>query len=343
MKKLLNTLYVTLPESYISRDGLNVVVLVEGEERFRVPVHNIDGIITFGWGGVSPALLSLCVEHNVSISFLTPTGRFCGRVQGPVQGNVLLRRKQYRLADNDQFAVSLVKSFITAKLVNSRNVVHRVLRDHGNDSNRTPLLSAMSLLGEHLKRVHMADSVDAIRGIEGIAANDYFKVFDYFIVAQKKDFFFKGRNRRPPKDPVNALLSFCYTLLAHEVQSALESVGLDPYVGFLHTDRPGRPGLALDLMEELRPYLADRLVLTLINRYQVSIGGFIDLKGFGYEMNEETRKTIISAWQKRKQEEIVHPFLNEKVQIGLIPYIQALMLARHFRGDLDLYPAFFMK
>jgi len=343
MRKLLNTLYVTLPEAYISRDGLNIVVLVDNVEKFRIPVHNIESIVSFGWSGVSPALLSLCGERNVAMNFLTPTGHFCGRVEGPVRGNVLLRRQQYRLADDEKFSVSLVKSFIVAKIANCRNVIHRTLRDHGNDTNRTSLQSAMILLEEYLKKVQEADSVNTIRGIEGIAANDYFNVFNHFIVNQKDDFVFHGRSRRPPRDRVNALLSFCYSLLAHEVQSALETVGLDPYVGFLHTDRPGRPGLALDLMEELRPYLADRLTLTLINRNQVDAKGFVDQEGFGYLMDDETRKTVIAAWQKRKQEEIVHPFLEEKVQVGLIPYIQALLLARHLRGDLDMYPAFIMK
>jgi len=343
MKKLLNTLYVTTAESYISRDGQNIVVLIEGSERFRIPVHNIESIVSFGWSGVSPALISLCAEHNVSISFMTPTGHFCGRVQGSVQGNVLLRRQQYRLADDNNYAVSLVKSFVMAKIANCRNVVHRVLRDHGSDANFTALHSTMILLEQHIKKVQEAEQINGIRGIEGMAANDYFSVFNYFIVSRKDDFVFNGRSRRPPRDRVNALLSFCYSLLAHEVQSALETVGLDPYVGFLHTDRPGRPGLALDLMEELRPYLADRIALTLINRNQVDAKGFIDQEGFGYQMDDETRKTVITAWQKRKQEEIVHPFLEEKVQVGLIPYIQALLLARHLRGDLDMYPAFIMK
>lgn len=343
MRKLLNTLYITTPEAYLSRDGLNVVMLVNGSERFRIPIHNIEGIVTFGWSGVSPSLLSLCSEHNVSVSFLTPTGHFCGRVVGPVHGNVLLRRQQYRLADQDDFSLNLSKCFILAKVANCRNVVHRVLRDHGSDENRTVLHSTMKLLENHLCKINQANAIETLRGIEGTAANEYFSVFDHFILTKKSEFAFNGRSRRPPRDPVNALLSFCYSLLAHEVQAALESVGLDPYVGYLHTDRPGRPSLALDLMEELRPYFADRLALTLINRNQLSINGFIEQNGFGYIMDEDTRKTIISEWQKRKQEEITHPFLEEKVQVGLIPYIQSLLLARYIRGDLDMYPAFIMK
>lgn len=343
MRKLLNTLYVTTPEAYLSRDGLNVVMLVDGKERFRIPIHNIEGIVSFGWSGASPSLLSLCAEHSVSISFLTPNGHFCGRVAGPVRGNVLLRRQQYRQADQEEFSLNIAKCFIAAKIANCRNVVHRVLRDHGNDKNKTELQTAMKLLEYHSHKILLTDSKDVLRGIEGIASNEYFNVFNHFIVANKTEFSFNARSRRPPRDPVNALLSFCYSLLAHEVQSALESVGLDPYVGFLHTDRPGRPSLALDLMEELRPYFADRLTLTLINRKQISIKGFTEQQGFGFLMDDETRKTVISEWQKRKQEEIVHPFLEEKIQVGLIPYIQALLLARYIRGDMEMYPAFIMK
>lgn len=343
MRKLLNTLYITTPEAYLSRDGLNVVMLIDGKERFRIPIHNIEGIVTFGWSGASPSLLSLCAEHNVSVTFLTPTGYYCGRVVGPVHGNVLLRRQQYRFADQEGFSLNLAKYFIIGKIANSRNVIHRVLRDHGSDENQTELKTAMKLLENHIHKVKQVDHIEKLRGIEGSAANEYFSVFNHFIVANQNGFTFNGRSRRPPRDPVNALLSFCYSLLAHEVHSALESVGLDPYVGFFHTDRPGRPSLALDLMEELRPYFADRLTLTLINRKQVNIKGFIDQQGFGFIMSDETRKTVIAEWQKRKQEEIMHPFLAEKVQVGLIPYIQALLLARHIRGDLDMYPAFMMK
>lgn len=343
MRKLLNTLYVTTPEAYLSRDGLNVVMLVNGSERFRIPIHNIEGIVTFGWSGVSPSLLSLCSDHNVSVSFLTPSGHFCGRMIGPVHGNVILRRQQYRLADHEEFSLNISRSFIVAKIANCRNVVHRALRDHGSDDNRTILQSTMKLLENHINKIKQVTSTETLRGIEGTAANEYFNVFNHFILNNKSEFTFKGRSRRPPRDPVNALLSFCYSLLAHEVQAALESVGLDPYVGFLHTDRPGRPSLALDMMEELRPYFADRLALTLINRNQLNIKGFVEQQGFGYLMDEDTRKTVIAEWQKRKQEEITHPFLEEKVQVGLIPYIQSLLLARHIRGDLEMYPAFIMK
>lgn len=343
MRKLLNTLYVTTPDAYLVRDGFNVVVKVENEERFRIPIHNIESIITFGYMGVSPALMSLCNEHNVSISFLNQSGRFCGRVEGPVRGNVLLRRQQYRFADQDEFKLSVSKLFVSAKIANCRNVTHRALRDHGNDDNSTQFQTVMRLLESKITTVKNADSLEKLRGIEGDAASDYFGVFNNFIVAQKEGFTFNGRNRRPPKDNVNAMLSFCYSLLTHEVQSALESVGLDPYVGFMHADRPGRPSLALDLMEELRPYMADRLVLTLINRRQISSKGFLNQEGFGVTMDEQTRKEIITAWQQRKQDEVVHPFLDEKIPVGLIPYAQALLFARFIRGDLDLYPPFIMR
>jgi CRISPR-associated protein Cas1 len=343
MRKLLNTLYVTTPESYICRDGQNVVVKVDNIERFRIPVHNIESIVTFGYMGVSPSLLSLCADNNVAVTFLSPAGRFCGRVSGPIKGNVLLRRQQYRVADNVYEKLTLAKLFIAAKIASCRNVTHRVLRDHGNEQVSPKLSATVRLLELKLKKARNAQSIENLRGIEGDAASDYFGVFNHFIVAQKEDFIFNGRNRRPPRDNVNALLSFCYTLLAHEVQAALETVGLDPYVGFLHTDRPGRPSLALDLMEELRPYMADRLVLNLINRKQVNGKGFFNQEGFGVVMNEQTRKEVIAGWQQRKQDEITHPYLNEKIPIGLIPYAQAMLLARYIRGDIDMYPPFIMK
>lgn len=343
MKKLLNTLYITSPDSYLARDGENVVIRVKNEEKFRIPVHNIEGIVSFGYVGASPALLGLCAERQVGMSFLTEHGRFWGRLSGPVKGNVLLRRKQYRIADIESYALNISRVIIAGKIANCRNVIQRVLRDHGNEKNLTDLQSAVKLLEIRKHQALLADNVDVLRGIEGDAANTYFGVFNHFIVVQQKDFCMNGRTRRPPKDKVNALLSFLYTLLAHEVQSALESVGLDPYVGFLHTDRPGRPSLALDLMEELRPYLADRLVLTLINRKQVGPKGFLDRDESGILMDEDTRKEVITAWQKRKQEEIMHPFLQEMIPLGLLPYIQALLFSRFIRGDLDNYPVFIMK
>lgn len=343
MRKLLNILYITSPDSYLARDGENVVIRVAESEKFRIPVHNIEGIVTFGYTGASPALLGLCAERNVGISFLTEHGRFWGRLSGPVKGNVLLRRKQYRMADIQEDALSVSRLLIAGKIANCRNVLQRVLRDHDNEENTTALKEASSLLDIRQKQALKAGDVDILRGIEGDAANTYFGVFNHFIVAQRDSFIMNGRTRRPPKDNVNALLSFVYTLLAHEVQSALETVGLDPYVGFLHTDRPGRAGLALDLMEEFRPYLADRLVLTLINRKQVQAKGFVNRGQSGILMDDDTRKQVLTAWQKRKQEEIQHPFLKESIPVGLLPYTQALLLSRLIRGDLDNYPVFVMK
>ena len=343
MRKLLNTLFVTTPDSYIAKDGDNVVVRVGDEERFRVPVHNIEGIVCFGYPGASPSLMGLCAERNVGLSFLTEHGRFWGRISGPVKGNVLLRRQQYRWADDDEKSMNLARLFIAGKIVNCRTVLQRALRDHGNDQNQQGLSEASELLSIRQKQALSASNADILRGMEGDAANTYFGVFSHLIVAQKDDFQMNGRNRRPPKDNVNALLSFVYTLLAHEVQSALEAVGLDPYVGFLHVDRPGRPSLALDMMEELRPYLADRLVLTLINRLQVTAKGFVNRGESGVIMDDNTRKEVLTSWQKRKQEEIQHPFLKENIPVGLIPYVQALLLTRYMRGDLDNYPVFVMK
>jgi CRISPR-associated protein Cas1 len=343
MRKLLNTLYVTNPESYLARDGENVVIRVAEEEKFRIPVHNIEGIVCFGYPGASPALIGLCAERNVGLSFLTEHGHFWGRVSGPVRGNVLLRRRQYRMADDEKTALNLSRLFVAGKIANCRNVIQRALRDHGNSENTHGLSETSGLLEIRQKQAYKADNMDNLRGIEGDAANAYFGVFNHLIVSQKDEFVINGRTRRPPKDNVNALLSYVYTLLAHETQSALESVGLDPYVGFLHVDRPGRSSLAFDLMEEFRPYLADRLVLSLINRKQISGKGFVNQDESGVIMDETTRKEVITAWQKRKQEEIQHPFLQESVPVGLLPYAQALLLARFIRGDIDNYPVFVMK
>jgi CRISPR-associated protein Cas1 len=343
MRKLLNTLYITSPDSYLSRDGENVVVRVDETEKFRIPIHNIEGIVCFGYMGASPALMGLCAERNVGVSFLTEHGRFWGRVSGPVSGNVLLRRKQYRIADDLESSLEISRVIVAGKIANCRNVVQRAIRDHGTDSIVSSLTEASRILGIRQNQALKAKEINLLRGIEGDAANAYFSVFDNLIISQKNDFVFKGRTRRPPKDKVNALLSFVYTLLSHEVQSALESVGLDPCVGFLHTDRPGRASLALDLMEEFRPYLGDRLVLSLINRKQLNRSGFKEREESGVIMDDDTRREVISSWQRRKQEEITHPYLQETVQVGLLPYIQALLLARYIRGDIDSYPVFLMK
>jgi CRISPR-associated protein Cas1 len=343
MRKLLNTLYVTTPGSYLSKDGENIVIKVENHERFRIPVHNIEGIICFGFLGASPSLMAMCAERNIALSFLTENGYFLGRVSGPVSGNVLLRRKQYRLADDPVFSSEISRLFVAGKILNCRTVLQRTLRDHAKEESSTAIDAAINTLGVKQKQALKCQDNNVLRGIEGEAAYTYFGVFDHLIIAQKEDFYFKGRNRRPPMDNVNALLSFVYTLLAHEVRSALESVGIDPCVGFLHTDRPGRQSLALDMMEEFRPYLADRLVLTLINRRQIDATGFNSREAGGIIMDDDTRKVLLTAWQKRKQEEVMHPFLQMMVPVGLLPYCQALLLARYLRGDLDSYPVFLNK
>ncbi|HQH25248.1 MAG TPA: type I-C CRISPR-associated endonuclease Cas1c [Bacteroidales bacterium] len=343
MRKLLNTLFVTTPESYLSKDGQNVVVSVKSEEKFRIPIHNIEGIVCFGYMGASPALVSLCAEHHVGLSFASESGWFLGRFTGRVNGNVLLRRKQYRMADNEDESLRIAKIIVSGKLANCRNVLKRAIRDHSEVVNITAMEEVVSLLNKNLRSVRMTINPNELRGYEGDGATLYFSVFDQMILHQKEHFFFRKRSRRPPLDNVNALLSFVYVLLMHEITTALEAVGLDPYVGFLHRDRPGRQSFALDLMEEFRPYLADRLVLSLINRKQVNHSGFINREPSGVLMTDNTRKEVIQAWQKRKQETIVHPFLNEKIQIGLLPYAQALLFARFLRGDLENYPVFIMK
>lgn len=336
MRKLLNTLYVTIPSAYLSKDGETVLVRVEQETRLRVPIHTLEGIVCVGQVSMSPPLMGFCAERNVGVSFLSEHGRFLARIQGPIHGNVLLRREQYRRADADADSVAIAKSILLAKVANCRTSLLRAGREHASES----LDRASTQLGQSLRLLASTPSLDALRGVEGDAAQSYFGVFDELILHQKAAFFFHGRSRRPPLDNVNAVLSFLYVLLAHDIASALETTGLDPAVGFLHRDRPGRAGLALDLMEELRPVLADRLALTLINRGQITGTGFSRAESGGVTMSDATRKEVLVAWQLRKQEEVVHPFLNERIPFGLVPHAQALLLARHLRGDLDAYPSF---
>lgn len=343
MRRLLNTLYVTIPEAYLARDGENVLIKVDNEIKFRVPVHNLEGIVCFGFAGASPGLMYLCCERGVELSFLTDYGKFMGRVSGKVSGNILLRKNQYRWTDNDEITLRLACRFILAKIINSKAVLHRALRDHSQVVNTELLNDVMKSLANLAKQTERARDLNTLRGIEGQAACLYFTAFNQLILTQKDSFLMTERNRRPPLDRINALLSFLYTLLTHELVAALESIGLDPQAGFLHRDRPGRPSLALDVMEELRPHFADRLAVTLINRNQISSGGFTIKENGAVIMDDATRKEVLIAWQKRKQEEIVHPYLEEKVPLGLVPYIQAMLLARHVRGDLEDYPPFFWK
>ena len=343
MKRLLNTLYVTTQGSYLAREGETVLVRVGGETKLRLPVHTLGSIVCFGQVSCSPPLMGLCAERNVAISFLSEQGRFFARVEGPVSGNVLLRREQYRRADAPEVSAELARAMVIAKIANCRTVLLRAARDRPTDEGAEKLSEAADRLAQHLKSLENAVPLDTVRGKEGDAARRYFDVFDHLITSQKKDFFFRERSRRPPLDNMNALLSFLYTLLVHDVAAALEGVGLDPAVGYLHRDRPGRPGLALDIMEEFRPYLADRLALSLVNRQQIKGKGFRRTETGAVLMDDATRKEILVAYQKRKQEEIQHPFLREKVTIGLLPHVQAMLLARCLRGELNGYPPFLWK
>lgn len=343
MKKHLNTLFVTTQGAYLAKEGETVVVKVDGEIALRVPVHTLGGIVCFGQVSCSPYLMGFCAENDVAISFLTENGDFLAKVQGPVSGNVLLRREQYRKADDLKASALIARSMLTGKIANCRAVLQRALRDHSDKIDDEAVASASQTLTNSMRRLQFELPFDVVRGIEGESANAYFEVFNHLITSQKNDFVFNERNRRPPLDNVNCLLSFLYTLLMHDVRSALETVGLDPAVGFLHRDRPGRYSLALDIMEELRPFFADRMALSLINLCQVQGKGFSKKESGAVWMNDETRKTVLIAYQKRKQDELEHPFIKEKVKIGLLPYVQAMLMARYIRGDLDSYPPFIWK
>ncbi|SMD14753.1 CRISPR-associated protein, Cas1 family [Desulfocicer vacuolatum DSM 3385] len=343
MKKHLNTLFVTTQGAYLFKEGETVAVRIEQKTRLQIPIHTLQGIICFGVVTCSPFLMGFCAEKDVSISFLTKHGRFLAMVKGPVTGNVLLRRKQFRMADCRQTSAKIAGFFLTGKLLNCRTVLERALRDHREKMDEDSVKKVSSRLRVYIKRELQNENPDHLRGIEGDAARQYFGVFNELILSQKDEFFFAGRNRRPPTDKINCLLSFVYTLLVHDVRSALETVGLDPAVGFLHRDRPGRPGLALDMMEEFRPFFADRLILSMINRNQISADGFSRKESGGIFMDDTVRRTVLETYQKRKQEQLIHPFLNEKIEIGNLFFVQALLLARFIRGDIDGYPPFIWK
>lgn len=337
MKKHLNTLFVTTQGAYLAKDGETVAVRIEGEVVLRVPLHTLESIVCFGNVGCSPFLMGFCGERNVGLSFLSEYGRFLARVQGPVSGNVLLRREQYRRADDLNFSAGVATSCVLGKVANCRTVLLRALRDHSDKIDAPVVEEAVDRLGAALRRLQGGLGLDEVRGVEGDAARVYFSAFDHLIVRDKDNFFLHQRSRRPPLDRINCLLSFLYTLVAHDIRSALETVGLDPAVGYLHRDRPGRAGLALDLMEEFRP-LADRLALSLVNLGQLQQGDFIISDGGAVRMSDAARKTLLVAYQKRKQEEMNHPFLEEKMSLGLFFHTQALLFARFLRGELDGYP-----
>ncbi|MBQ9673645.1 MAG: type I-C CRISPR-associated endonuclease Cas1 [Ruminococcus sp.] len=343
MKKLLNTLYITSPKKYLSLEGENVVISENNVDCGRVPLHNLENIVTMGFSGVSPALMGKCAEMNIMISFLSRSGRFLSSSIGPYNGNVVLRMNQYRTADNEERCTEIAKNMIIGKLFNSRWVIERATRDYVNSLNIEKLKNVSKQIKNSIDTVNTCIDTQQLRGVEGEAASRYFSVFDDLILQQKDDFKFEKRVKRPPTDYVNAMLSFAYTLLNFMTRSALYCVGLDPYVGFMHKLRPGRSSLSLDLIEELRPVFADRLVISLINKRIVNKHDFFVKENGAVYFNDDGKKKFLKAWQNKKEVVITHPYLNEKVQWGVVPYVQALLLARFLRGDIDGYPPFFWK
>lgn len=343
MKKLLNTLYVTSENSYLSLDGENIVVFEDKKEVGRLPLHNLEGIVSFGYRGTSPALMGACADRNISLCYVTPQGKFLARVTGKIKGNVILRQQQYESSRDKEISLSIAKNCITGKIYNARWVLERAVRDHSLQINTDQVKTASVHLKQSLEYIRNSQSKEQLRGYEGEAASIYFGVFNELILQQKKDFVFCGRNKRPPLDNINAMLSFVYTFLTNQIASALECVGLDPYIGYLHTERPGRVSLALDLIEELRAPLADRFVLSLINKKVITRKNFKTKENGAVIMDDEARKRLLTEWQNRKKETITHPFLKEKIEWGMVPYVQAMLLARYLRGDLDGYPVFLWK
>lgn len=343
MRKLLNTLYITSGDYYLSLDGENIVVLQGKKEIGRLPLHNLESVVTCGYAGASPALMEKCAANNISMTFLSVTGKFRAKVTGKAYGNILLRRTQYRMADDENLVLQAAKNFIIGKIYNEKSVINRAVRDYAERLDTEKLCQVSEQLKETLQMVKEAENVEMLRGYEGEAASRYFSQFNQLILQQKEEFSFDVRNRRPPLDKVNALLSFTYALLTSMCVAALEAVGLDPYAGFMHTDRPGRCSLALDLLEELRAPYADRFVLSCINKKIVDAADFEQKENGAVFLNESGRKKYLSAWQNKKTEKLTHPYLQESIEWGLVPYVQALLLARYVRGDLDGYPPFFWK
>jgi len=343
VRKLLNTLYINQPDVYLSLDGDNVVLLKEEEKLARLPLHNLESIVAFGYTGASPALMGYCAERNISLVFMTMNGRFLARVVGESRGNVVLRKKQYRMAEDERASAEIARNFIVGKLHNQKWMLERATRDYPQRIDVERFKEVSGQLSAAMREARNCGDLELLRGLEGQAAYGYFKLFDDMILQQKDEFEFRGRSRRPPLDKVNAMLSLTYTLLANDVASALEGVGLDAYVGFLHRDRPGRASLALDMMEELRGVYADKFVLTMINKRLVSPEDFLVKENGAVLMKDDARKSFLAAWQNKKQEKITHPYLGEPMSWGLVPHAQALLLARYLRGDLDEYPPFLWK
>ncbi|MED1639694.1 type I-C CRISPR-associated endonuclease Cas1c [Bacillus thuringiensis] len=343
MKKLLNTLFITQPDVYLSLDGDNIVLLKEKEKIGRLPLHNLESIVSFGYTGTSPALMGYCAEKNISLVFLTMYGQFLARVIGKSKGNVILRKKQYRISEDEVISAKIARNFIVGKIYNNKWIIERMTRDYPLRIDVDQFKAISQHLSSIILEVRECEDLERLRGLEGQAATSYNKLFNQMILQQKEDFYFNRRSRRPPLDNVNAMLSFAYTLLANDMTSALEGVGLDAYVGFLHRDRPGRVSLALDVIEELRGVYADKFVLSLINKRVINKGDFFQKENGAVIMTDEARKKFIAAWQNKKQEKITHPYLGEKISWGLVPHAQALLLARYLRNDLDEYPPFLWK
>lgn len=342
MKKHLNTLYITSDDAYVRKERETFVVEINNEKVFQAPIQSIENIVCFGFKALSPSLMAFCAENNVGISYLLENGKFLARVYGAQKGNVLLRKAQYAMSENEYQSLLIAKPIIAAKVSNYRNLLLRHQRNHP-DNCSDAVVNSVDSMGSRLNNIQQTETLDELRGYEGECANLYFGALSSLITAQQEDFKFEQRTKRSPLDPANALLSFLYAILANDVRSALETVGLDPQVGFLHQDRPGRPSLALDIMEEFRAYLGDRVMLNLINLKQVTIKDFEFPESGEVRMSDEARKTLLTAYQKKKQEEITHPFLGEKMTIGLLPHIQAQLLARYIRGDIENYPPFYLK
>ena len=343
MRKLLNTLYITTPKSYLSLDGENLVVLLEEQEKFRIPFVNIEAIVCFGYMGASPALMGKCADDGVALSFLQPNGEFLAKIVGKTKGNIQLRLAQFYAYENEEQCLDFAKKIISAKLANTRFVLERAIRDNQDNWDVSGLEEVSTYLKGSIPRLQECGDILSLMGVEGVCAKQYFGVFGQMIVQQRRQFVITERNKRPPLDPVNCMLSYLYTILGLEIQSALETVGLDPALGFMHSTRSGRASLAQDLIEELRAILVDRTVLTLINLKQISEKDFVQKEGGAVLMTEDGRKKILSAWQEKKKEIITHPIIGEKIEIGLLPFVQAQLLSRYLRGDLDTYHPFLAK